>query len=396
MQELIIDFHDALSLKVLQSLWFRTTLLLPNLKKLEWKCDGDQSKITLIRLLLSPSLVHLHVCLGYGDHPSLMGFLECYHILCPNLESLHFSHSGLFPCVITAVSRAVSRTQNLKALSCDFLVEVTLMRIASSRQLESLEASLLDYQPHDLRRLAALGNLPFENLRTLKLRFLDLSSITPYLRSHCQPFEYVSFEFEIAPTHEVLREFFTALASTTRRRTLRRIRLFVESWDEQPIPSQAIDFQLLSLLTSFNLHEFNVNMINPVTLTDDELVYLVQAWPDLEMFYLNENWWGYHSTSNIPTLKGLLHVIERCPKLRGLGLCVDARHVPSLSDAESSICNRAITMLWLADSPIEEPAVERVAQFLLDHFKELRGVFDVSHGHRDIWKLVDGLIRQSR
>lgn len=54
-----------------------------------------------------------------------------------------------------------------------------------------------------------------------------------------------------------------------------------------------------------------------------------------------------------PTLRGLLLVIERCLKLRDLGLFVDAKSVPSLSGAKSSICSRAVTRPFLADSPLQ-------------------------------------------
>ena len=239
-----------------------------------------------------------------------MGFLQYYNILCPNLQSLQINwHRSNCSHIRAAVSCAISRTQSLKALSAgDFLAEA--------------------HRPVDLKRFI-YGTPPFENLRTLILYFPDLSSIIPYLGSHSQPSEYISFRLDIAPTHEVLVEFFTALGSTTRQRTLRRIRLSMEASKEQPMPLQAIDFQVLSLLMRFNLHALDVDLRNPIILIDDELAHLVQAWPDLEMFYLNEFGLGDQSTSNIPTLKGLLLVIERCPKLRGLGLCVDAADVPS-------------------------------------------------------------------
>ena len=395
-QELILD--DEISLKVLQSLWFRTTLLLPNLKRLDWIYVG-YTEITLIRLLLSPSLVHLYAWLNNGDHPSIIGFLECYHILCPNLESLHFSHLGCFPHVTTTVSRAISRSPHLKTLLCTSIDETALMCLASSRHLETLQAGLEDHQPDDLRRLAAYygnpGHPPFENLRTIKLHFRDLSSIIPCLRSHSQPFECISFDLDMAATHEVLCEFFIALGSATRRRTLQRIHLSMEASEEQPMPLQAVDFQVLSLLMNFNLHEFDVDLLNPITLTDDELAHLIQAWPDLEMFYLNKFGWGYHSTSDIPTLKGLLLVIERCPKLCDLGICVDARRVPSLSGAESSICNRAIRTLLLADSPIQQSVVERVAQFLLHHFPLLGQIHQMSD-NRAMWNSVGAMLGNRR
>ena len=310
-QGLILS-HDELSLKVLQSLWFHTTLLLPNLKTLDWIYDG-YTEITLIRLLLSPSLVDLHVWLDDGNNSSVMGLLERYHILCPNLKLLSFDYSGRCPHVTTAVCRAVSRSPNLKILLCGSIDETAWKHSAGFRHLRRLRTSLQDHQPADLKSLTAYcgnpGHPPFENLVTLELHPQHLSSIIPYLKSHSQPFDCVSFELDIAPTPEVLREFFTALRSTTRQRTLRKICLSMEE-EEGSMPLQAIDCQTLNPLVGFNLRAFSVYLLSPVTLTDGELVQLVQAWPHLETFVLNKCWWGYHSTSNIPMLKGLLSVIE--------------------------------------------------------------------------------------
>ena len=42
---------------------------------------------------------------------------------------------------------------------------------------------------------------------------------------------------------------------------------------------------------TFNLHEFDVNINNPVPLNDNELAWLVQGWPDLETFNFNQCSW---------------------------------------------------------------------------------------------------------
>ena len=73
--------NDDLSVKILRSLWFRTTLLLPNLHKLRWVHE-EQTSVASIRWLLSPSLVHLDIRLGEEDDTSILGFLESYHTLC--------------------------------------------------------------------------------------------------------------------------------------------------------------------------------------------------------------------------------------------------------------------------------------------------------------------------
>ncbi|KAG6381571.1 hypothetical protein JVT61DRAFT_165 [Boletus reticuloceps] len=110
-QELTLE-HDELSLKILHSLWFHTTLLLPNLCSLLW-LYRDYTAFASIRLLLSPSLAYLDTWVDDGDHTSVLAFLESYHILCPNLKSLCLNHSHRFPRVTDAISRAITRSPKL-------------------------------------------------------------------------------------------------------------------------------------------------------------------------------------------------------------------------------------------------------------------------------------------
>ncbi|KAH0836617.1 hypothetical protein J3R83DRAFT_8334 [Lanmaoa asiatica] len=400
-QELTLD--ELLSVNILQSLWFRTTLLLPNLRKLDWNY-GDYTTIGSIRLLLSPSLVHLHVWLNDGDHYSVKGLLECYHTLCPNLKSLSFRHLGRFPQVTAAISRAISHSPNLETLACDPVSEAALIHIVGSRSLKKFSAKLLNYRPDDLRRLGDYGtpdHPPFENLRVLELCVEDLSSIIPYLKPHHQPFEEVLFDFRMLPAPEVFHELFAALSSAPRRGTLRQFRLHSLGMRKHGIPLQPIYFRVLSPLMTLNLHKFDVNLSNSVSLNDDELAQLVQAWPELETFNFNQySGWDYASSFQMPTLRGLLLLLGRCPKLRHLGMCVNAKNIPSLSEDESLIRNTAITRLSFGNSPIHEP-VASIAQFLLEHFPSLIALpmwIPTSgqpwHDYRRMWKEVDTFIQE--
>ena len=56
---------------------------------------------------------------------------------------------------------------------------------------------------------------------------------------------------------------------------------------KQGVPLHTIYFHILSLLTNFDLRPFDLDLIDPVTLNNDELACLVQAWSDLETFCFN-------------------------------------------------------------------------------------------------------------
>ena len=251
--------------------------------------------------LIVPSLI---------NHSSVLGLLKCLHTLCPNLKALHVEHLDRHPYVTAAISRAISRFPSLETLCCDPIDEAELICVAESRCLKKFSASLLNHQPDNLRRLAGCSTPdrpPFENLRVLELSVEDLSSIIPFLRSQHQPFEEVSFDFRAFTTLEVFHEFFTALSSPTHCRTLRRIRLLSAQLRVHEIFSPPVNFQVLSPLMAFNLYRFTFDINNSISLNDDELVWLVQAWPELETFNFDQlGRWDYLPSFQIPTLRGLL------------------------------------------------------------------------------------------
>ena len=397
-----LSLHDDdLSVKILRSLWFRTTLLLPNLRKLRWVHE-QQTSVASIRWLLSPSLIHLDIRLGEEDDTSVLAFLESYHTLCPNLKTLYIDHSGRSPRMTAAISRAIPRSPNLEALDCGHIDEEGLIHVVESRALKKFSGDLTNHESDTLRRLAAYrtpNGLLFQNLRVLELRVKDLSSITTYLRSEHQPFEDVTVDFDTDPTPKVVHEFLSALCSATRCRTLQRVVLATNCLDESESSSQPVKFQVLSPLMIFNLRKLDINIKNPITLNDEEIVRLVQAWPELESFYLNPfAAWDYPPSLQLPTLRGLL-LLAQCPRMRDIGLCIDARNIPSLSEDESLIRNTAITNLMVANSPIERP-VTRVAHFLLEHFPSLVAVPGCpcivgQMPYSWLWMKVDRMIKQA-
>ena len=152
---------------------------------------------------------------------------------------------------------------------------------------------------------------------------------------------------------------------------------------------------------TFNLRKLNVNINNPVSLNDDELVRLVQAWPELDTFNFNQHsGWDIQPSFQIPTLRGLLLLLARCPKLRDLGLCFDARNIPSLSGDESSIRNTAIARLSVGNSPIQGP-IAGVARFLIEHLPSLTALPSwtpfsgkLPLEYRQMWRQVEKQIRE--
>ncbi|KAG9318306.1 hypothetical protein JVU11DRAFT_390 [Chiua virens] len=317
-RELMVSEFGRLSVKILQSLWSGTTLLLPNLWKLHWGPDN----FVVIHLLLGPSLRHLDVYLPAAEptQSSLLEFLESYHTFCPNLKSLEFRYDlqNSSSSEVVAVSHAVRRFPNLEALTCHTLSEDTFLHLAKSCHFKRFSVRLDNHHPDDLRRLAGYSTPDsplFQNLCVLGLHVKDLSTVIPYLKSRQQPFEDISIEFSDDPSPELFHEFFTALNSPSRRRSLRRIRLQAYKYGRRSrrVAAWQVDFEVLSPLLGFSLHTFDVDLLNSISLNDDELARLVQGWPDLETFRVNAvtGW----KSSRFPTPEGSVASTRTMPEV---------------------------------------------------------------------------------
>lgn len=62
-----------------------------------------------------------------------------------------------------------------------------------------------------------------------------------------------------------------------------------------------------------------------ISITDDEILDLVSAWPQMRYLHLDTSFgWGVRVTARLGvTFLGLAGVLERCPKLRSLGINLD-------------------------------------------------------------------------
>ena len=391
--------EDEFSHKFLESVWFRTTPLFPNLRKLDWGC-GEYTPLTLIRLLISPSLVDLRVWLSgtHENYTSVLAFLESHHTLCPNLKSLQLPNASGFK---IAVSRAICRFRNLEVLECDYIDEAALTHVSRFHCLRKFTSHHSFLRPGGWERIAGYGtpgHAPFENLRVLKLTLGDLLSFIPCLKSHSQPFEEVFFRVTSFAPPEAVHELFSVLCSVTRRATLRHITLITQSRrgmtvEEAEASIYQVDFQVLSPLMTLNLHMLDINLEVPISLNDNELVGLVQGWPHLECLNLNRR--GTRNSVPPPlrftTLRGLLLVLARCPRLHELGMNLDATSIPLLPDEEASIRNTAVTSLSVgACSPIRRPA--GVAHFLLKHLPSLVKIHTWFYDGK--WSKVEWYIRR--
>jgi hypothetical protein len=84
-----------------------------------------------------------------------------------------------------------------------------------------------------------------------------------------------------------------------------------------------------------------------ISITDDEILDLVSAWPQMKHLYLDTNWDREVARLRV-TFLGLAGVLGRCPKLRSLGINLDAT-VPTNSHSPTHHQYTGITSEQLTD-----------------------------------------------
>ena len=126
-----------------------------------------------------------------------------------------------------------------------------------------------------------------------------------------------------------------------------------------------------------HLRELVINPNHPISIDDEEFAGLVCNWPCLEVLWFTGRREEYPVKSI--TLKGLLSLLVSCPKLREIGMSLDARQVPS--DVCVDVCCPSISRLSFQDSPIEHP--ELVEEFLFKHLPCVHFVQEV-FTHREV------------
>ncbi|KIJ62013.1 hypothetical protein HYDPIDRAFT_30833 [Hydnomerulius pinastri MD-312] len=399
-RELTIDKRsEELCFKVLRSLVFRTTLLLPNLRRLRFLCR-ENAAMAYIRPLLTPTITHLDVSFGVGYGSVVLDFLQGYHTLCPNLTSIRFHYQGMN----TKISTAICRAQSLESIDCGLIDDTALTHIARSLTLKKFSTQLYHIDSHRILRDIARDNSPdlppFRNVKVINLHLGDLSFIIPFLKPHHQSFTDVSLTFFVTPTTAILHSFFSALGSSTRQGSVRRVHLLQVHQSEldrrwvRPDHWQPLTYDSLCPLQSFTcLRELVLELDNPVSLEEENLMMLARAWPRLEVLQVNyRSGWRVDSSTDPVTLNGLVSLLRLCPMLCTLGLSFDAREVPlpSLDPLASTlqvpvppsepseasaqqglwgIRNTRLKILNVSDSPIKDPT--SVARFLAEVFPSL-------------------------
>lgn len=327
------------------------------------------------------------------------------------LDSSIAVHDGFGHIVDQFFVELSNRAPNLTTLSLDLAyIDVSdsqvIKYLASLRSLQKLTMNPANYTSELFSELAKFSNLraiEFERTLVQLKRTSQRSLFRPILQEGAFPelrelalnvaFDDMSslLSHKYAPTrllsqlHITSSHFETAESISTFLKVLTDSCQMLESLGLNMAPSMRykestrISYQELVVLRSLpNLRSFRFNDSFPVSLTNEELGNLVSSWNSLETLYLTApHRYGPFNLSSQLTLACLFPLAQHCPKLREVGLYIDATISVGLPPTFKPFVR--LEVLDIGKSPIED--VYELFRFLNILCPGARPKFDLDTMH---------------
>ena len=287
--------------------------------------------------------------------------LESFSTFSPNISSLQI-HPQLPWTVNNFNPSWICEWHNLQSLTCRF--PLGLDALAPLSRMPSL--TRLDFGLSDT--FLASDSIPsFFNLHDMSLNSRSLAPVQRLLSLIRLP---VIADFVVlidkTPSKEELTSFLNCVHTSGIGHTVRGLRLY------QYIPmlsSRSREGPLLSLedlrpcKTFSNLRCINFSVQWNIGLTDNDLLTLTSAWPQLEELYINEHW-GWNTLGGI-TPNGLLRLLQTCRSLSHIALAIDTRNYTELpaSPASLGLTLPSMFSIDVIDSIIKADAVPAITAF---------------------------------
>ncbi|KAG1871377.1 hypothetical protein DFJ58DRAFT_497210 [Suillus subalutaceus] len=170
----------------------------------------------------------------------------------------------------------------------------------------------------------------------------------------------------------------------------------------EPTASALRGLRAFTGLTNLNLSSMHISI------TDDEIIDLVSAWPQMKHLYLDTDR-SWEVTRLGVTFLGLAGVLERCPKLRSLGINLDTTALSHTHHQYTGITSEQLTDLHVGYAECND--VEAIGNLLAGVCPNLSHIYctrpvnpdyeDVSTHHTwfegaGTWKKVENFIIQRR
>lgn len=338
--------------------------LLPNLCKLEW--GDDNEAFTSMHLFLGPSLKSITMKRNYADENVCIAVLHAIPYTCPQLEELRLlDTSASFS--IYMEDEVASPLVGLPKLTVFDTSQAYIPGKAAYHlaRKASLTEAKFAIKARDLSPMIGQiteGDALFSCIRCFSLQVdqLDANSIALLRAISSSSLQELALSAD-DPTKTMLIDHLQALIDRPNSRQLRSLSLvFPQPRKTFPIanrPEYDIDIEVLERIFSFpDLQHLNIRSFY-VNIDDEAVKRIAKTFPQLRTLRLISNF----DTGRVPkvTLKGIIHIAQRCEHLVELGIAFNMMTPKVWTIHPGTPYNATLRTLEVGDSPITRagPAV---------------------------------------
>lgn len=356
--------------------------LFPNIRQLTWHADASVSAAVFLRMVFVPSLLSLDLRVS-SVSPAFLWVFSSLGTLCPLLQDMTLKYHPVtdelsledLPFITQPISQLHHlRTLQVPDIGIQGIQHVMLLRAPSLQRviLNFRTFSSSAWDKHSPSQLPGFQNLDSFGLHNISFeRLLNFLNSLTILRTRII---WVFFTSQVvqSPAHvtTMLSQFFAILQERCDNNKLECFNLTSFS-GKSPIGSRAF----VSLRAFRNLTFLDIQKGCDISISDKELCYLTEAWPNLQLLRLSYYVAVDSDTTAVPTFHGLINLIRLCPVLSSLALVIDTTKLYDIDFRSPSgeIFSKHFTDLTLGNSVISSPLnVALILNSLYPHLRRLK------------------------
>ncbi|KAG1858489.1 hypothetical protein F4604DRAFT_1182927 [Suillus subluteus] len=321
----------------LQTLAYSSKVLMPNLRDLRVTCD----LVHLLRPLLGPHLQRLSINVStavnyrrdlyFWQRISLHMILRSLPTTCPSLESFDFhldfsSRPDPWDAPLALpVSYAIKNLRKLRTVNVPAITKDALTYLGGLSSFTSIKTHLPTCS--DLEHVfgSSRGHILFENLESVDWKIAGWRDVEMFTCLWPRNIIAMSLRSEAKFNPGLLQALFDSLHTREAFRNLQCIRLFELSPSLSTGLFQFVEIVItidvirpLFYLSALRVVEFDTG--SSISLNEDDLKEMAEAWPCLEVLLLNETYGCHDPKPPGVTLAGVVRFVELCPRLTKLGI----------------------------------------------------------------------------
>lgn len=354
-----------------------TDLTFPGLLELEW---AEPLEIfPCIDFFLGPSVTILNTTIPKNcPDDTIQSLARVIHISSPALQDLRIRGSeGLAtPKICEAISKLVRKLGHLRVLQCNYILSnETIRYLAIFPQLEELH---ITNTADNITRCMSVNQPSFRSVQHFTLQSRRLVFCTQLIKSMGISNQISSLDVYLSapepPREYELRQFFQTLVDFLSTDLFNSVHIFNSEAAVPPNKVWDSNYYVVTLATiqpllSFRkLEGLDINLECPFDLDNSALHLMGVAWPRMRQLHLSQGEWGRPLKI---TLDGLVPLVQLCPELDSLNLCLNAVTSNPLRVRlpDNWVSNTKVTYMHLGTSTFENSS--HVVAFLSDLFPNL-------------------------